>query len=74
MQRYFSSENLRENPLAQVVVGVAVAYLVMLHVLKQSPVQAADRSLVFGGLVLAYFVAFGRKMPSMANLNPNLRL
>ena len=44
---------------------VAVAYLVMLYVLKQSANVAETRSLALGSFALSYMLIFGHKMPSL---------
>ena len=44
---------------------VAIAYVVMLHVLKQSPSVAETRSLALGSAALAYMLLFGHKLPSL---------
>jgi len=44
---------------------VAIAYVVMLYALKQSPSVAETRSLALGSAALAYMLIFGHKMPSL---------
>ena len=44
---------------------VAVAYVIMLYVLKQSPQVAETRSLVLGAVALAYMLIFGHKLPEL---------
>ena len=44
---------------------VAVAYVVMLYVLKQSPQVAETRSLALGAAALAYMLIFGHKLPEL---------
>ena len=46
----------------------AVAYILMLYVLKQSPVVAETRSLALGASALSYMLIFGHELPSMASL------
>jgi hypothetical protein len=43
---------------------IAVAYVVMLHGLKQSPSMAETRSLALGSAALAYMLLYGHKLPS----------
>ena len=47
---------------------VAIAYVVMLHVLKQSPSVAETRSLALGSSALSYMLLFGHKLPSLPSL------
>ena len=44
---------------------VAVAYVIMLYVLKQSPQVAETRSLALGAAALAYMLIFGHKLPEL---------
>ena len=44
---------------------VAIAYVVMLYGLKQSPSMAETRSLALGSVALAYMLIFGHKAPTM---------
>lgn len=44
-----------------------VLYLLMRHVLGQSPSVAEDRSVLIGAVVLAYMVLFGHGMPKRVN-------
>ena len=44
---------------------VAVAYVVMLYALKQSPQVAETRSLALGAAALAYMLIFGHKLPEL---------
>jgi hypothetical protein len=46
----------------------AVAYVIMLHGLKQGPSMAESRSLALGSAALAYMLIFGHKAPTMASL------
>ena len=43
----------------------AGAYIIMLHVLKQSPSMAETRSLALGSVALAYMLVFGHKLPNV---------
>ena len=47
----------------------AVAYVVMLYGLKQSPSMAETRSVLVAAVALAYMVVFGHKAPTMNALN-----
>jgi len=47
---------------------VAIAYVVMLYGLKQSPSTAETRSLALGAAALAYMLIFGHGLPSMGSL------
>ena len=42
----------------------AIAYVVMLYGLKQSPSMAETRSLALGSAALAYMLLYGHKLPS----------
>ena len=44
---------------------VAVAYIVMLYALKQSPRVAETRSLALGAVALAYMLIFGHGLPAL---------
>ena len=44
---------------------VAIAYVVMLYGLKQSPSMAETRSLALGSAALAYMLMFGHNMPKL---------
>jgi len=48
---------------------VAIAYVVMLYGLKQSPSVAETRSLALGSVALAYMLLFGHKLPTMNAFN-----
>ena len=48
---------------------VAIAYVVMLYGLKQSPSMAETRSLALGSAALAYMLVFGHKAPTLNALN-----
>ena len=50
------------------LIGV-VAYVIMLHGLKQSPSMAETRSVLVAAVALAYMVVFGHKAPTMSSLN-----
>ena len=43
---------------------IAIAYVVMLYGLKQSPSVAETRSLALGSLALSYMLLFGHKLPA----------
>jgi len=47
---------------------IAVAYVVMLYGLKQSPSVAETRSLALGSFALSYMLIFGHKAPTMSAL------
>ncbi len=47
---------------------VAIAYVVMLYCLKQSPSMAETRSLALGSAALAYMLIFGHKLPTIKSL------
>jgi len=47
---------------------IAVAYVVMLYGLKQSPSMAETRSLAIGSAALAYMLIFGHGLPSFGSL------
>ena len=47
---------------------VAVAYVIMLYVLKQSPQVAETRSLALGSAALAYMLIFGHELPDLTKL------
>jgi len=47
---------------------VALAYVIMLYVLKQSPSVAETRSLALGSSALSYMLIFGHKLPTMKSL------
>tara|TARA_B100000212_G_C27123274_1_gene425854 strand:- start:429 stop:602 length:174 start_codon:yes stop_codon:yes gene_type:complete len=42
---------------------VAIAYVVMLYGLKQSPSKSETRSLALGSFALSYMLLFGHKLP-----------
>jgi len=46
----------------------AIAYVVMLYGLKQSPSMAETRSLALGSASLAYMLIFGHKLPTIKSL------
>ena len=48
---------------------VAIAYVVMLYGLKQSPSMAETRSLALGSAALAYMLIFGHKAPTLNAFN-----
>ena len=50
------------------IVITAVAYLVMLYGLRQSPSVAETNSLALGSLTLAYMLIFGHGLPSLGAL------
>ena len=50
------------------IVITAIAYVVMLYGLKQSPSTAETRSLALGAAALAYMLVFGHGLPSMGSL------
>lgn len=47
----------------------AIAYLIMVFVMKTSASIAEDRSVLLGGLVLVYMVLFGHGLPKSVNKN-----
>lgn len=47
---------------------VAIAYVVMLYGLKQSPSMAETRSLALGAGALSYMLVFGHGVPSLGAL------
>lgn len=60
-----------ERGLVMVVHGIIIgiiAYVVMIHGLKQNHVMAENRSVLLGSLTVAYMVVFGHKAPSMNSL------
>ena len=57
-----------EHVLHSIVI-IAIIYVVMLHVLKQSPSAAETRSLAIGSFALAYMLVFGHNAPTMSALN-----
>tara|TARA_Y100000389_G_scaffold201820_1_gene245448 strand:- start:1085 stop:1294 length:210 start_codon:yes stop_codon:yes gene_type:complete len=60
-----------ERGLVMVVHGIIIgilAYVVMVHGLKQGAVMAENRSVLLGSLSVAYMVVFGHKAPSMSAL------
>ena len=61
-------ENARMMILHALIIGV-VLYLVMVFLLKQSPVVAETRSILIASIVLAYMVVFGHKLPMSVNKN-----
>lgn len=44
-------------------------YVIMVFLLKQSPVVAENRSVLIGALVLAYMILFGHGLPTSINKN-----
>ena len=50
------------------IVITAIAYVIMLYVLKQSPSTAETRSLALGAAALAYMLVFGHGAPSLGAL------
>ncbi len=61
-------ENARLMILHALIIGV-VLYLVMVFLLKQSPVVAETRSILIASIALAYMVVFGHKLPMSVNKN-----
>jgi len=65
---------MEENGLAMsihsAIIGL-VAYVVMVHLLKQDKNMAEDRSALLAGISLVYMVLFGHKLPSK-NINKNI--
>ena len=51
-----------------VIIGI-VLYLIMFYGLKQSQLQATDRSVLMGSLALVYMVLFGHELPNKINSN-----
>ena len=47
---------------------VAIAYVVMLYGLKQSPSMAETRSIALGSAALAYMLILGHKLPTIKSL------
>jgi hypothetical protein len=45
-----------------------VGYIIMLYVLKQSPVKAENRSVILTSLLAIYMVLFGHGLPT-TNIN-----
>ena len=42
-------------------------YVLMVFVLKQRPVVAENRSILFGALILIYMIVFGHGLPNKLN-------
>ena len=64
---------MREGPLEMVFHGVlfaAIAYLLMVFLLKAPHIKALNMSVLFGLFVAAYMILYGHKLPT--KLNPNL--
>lgn len=51
------------NHLIHATILIAVAYVVMLYGLKQSPSVAETRSLALGSVAFAYMLLFGHQLP-----------
>ncbi len=49
----------------------AVAYFVMIYMLKQNHTLAENRSLILGSCTLIYMILFGHDLPPQ-RLNPNV--
>ena len=49
---------------------IAVLYVIMRFILKQSEMVAQDRSFLIGALVLVYMILFGHSLPT--NINKNI--
>jgi uncharacterized membrane-anchored protein len=54
--------------LHALIIGI-VLYVIMLYVLRQSPVKAETRSVLLAAIVLIYMVLFGHKLPTSLNRN-----
>ena len=52
--------------LHSVVISVLL-YVLMVFVLKQRPVVAENRSILFGALILIYMIVFGHGLPNKLN-------
>ena len=46
-----------------------VLYMIMKYLLKQSTMQAMDRSILIGAFVLIYMILFGHDLPRHINKN-----
>lgn len=47
----------------------AIAYFIMVFIMKTGASVAEDRSVLLGGLVLVYMVLFGHGLPKSINKN-----
>ena len=54
--------------LHALIIG-AIAYIVMVFVLKQNSARAEDRSVLLASCALIYMVLFGHGLPSSLNKN-----
>lgn len=50
------------------IIGI-ILYIVMVFGLKQKPVVAENRSILFAALVLIYMILFGHGIPKSINKN-----
>ncbi len=50
------------------IIGI-ILYIVMVFGLKQKPVVAENRSILFAALVLIYMILFGHGLPKSINKN-----
>jgi hypothetical protein len=54
--------------LHSLIIGI-ILYIVMVFGLKQKPVVAENRSILFAALVLIYMILFGYGLPKSMNKN-----
>jgi hypothetical protein len=54
--------------LHSLIIGI-ILYIVMVFGLKQQPVVAENRSILFAALVLIYMILFGHGLPKSINKN-----
>jgi ABC-type uncharacterized transport system permease subunit len=59
-------ESGRTMLLHSVVIGILL-YLLMTFILKQSPLQAENRSILIAAVVLIYMILFGHGLPTSIN-------
>jgi hypothetical protein len=50
------------------IIGI-ILYIVMVFALKQKPVVAENRSILFAAVILIYMILFGHGLPGSINKN-----
>ncbi len=53
------------------IVLVAIAYVILFYVLKQSRDSSMDKSILIGAIALMYMILFGHNFPPRG-INPNI--
>jgi hypothetical protein len=62
------TESPRAMILHAIIIGI-ILYLIMLYVLRQSPLKSETRSVLLAALALVYMILFGHKLPTTFNRN-----